>query len=421
MTSPLQSKPRKLALALAAIGATATWHAAHAVVISEPLPKREAVTEVIVNGDVVIESETRVGSNAPQSQVEKFAFAGEPGNKREVRIVTSGGTSNVDISTTGGVHDIDALVSKAMAEAFAGGAVSMGRNVKNAPYSAEIATEKIQTLADGNQITKRTSSLSYRDSAGRTRQEVRDSSGNVKSIHIHDVVDGARTTLLPATRTATKTTLDRDFSKRIAELKEKAKSMVKDGRATIIERSNPNEEIVIYRSEGGGEGRKEIREDVQVRVVSASEGGKHINLPRIDVLKTGDLPPLGDLVRLSPLGSTLGDGKWSSKSTTTSLGVRDFEGVRAEGKSTSYSIPAGEIGNKNAIVVSTETWYSPELQATVYSKHSDPRNGETVYRMTNIKRSEPSASLFTVPDGYKVTEAPGFSYKFRTERAPDRH
>jgi hypothetical protein len=235
------------------------------------------------------------------------------------------------------------------------------------------------------------------------------------------VVDGARTTLLPATRTATKTTLDRDFSKRIAELKEKAKSMVKDGRATIIERSNPNEEIVIYRSEGGGEGRKEIREDVQVRVVSASEGGKHINLPRIDVLKTGDLPPLGDLVRLSPLGSTLGDGKWSSKSTTTSLGVRDFEGVRAEGKSTSYSIPAGEIGNKNAIVVSTETWYSPELQATVYSKHSDPRNGETVYRMTNIKRSEPSASLFTVPDGYKVTEAPGFSYKFRTERAPDRH
>ena len=32
----------------------------------------------------------------------------------------------------------------------------------------------------------------------------------------------------------------------------------------------------------------------------------------------------------------------------------------------------------------------------------DPRTGETVYRLANIRRDEPSAELFKVPDDYKV-------------------
>jgi hypothetical protein len=36
------------------------------------------------------------------------------------------------------------------------------------------------------------------------------------------------------------------------------------------------------------------------------------------------------------------------------------------------------------------------------SKHNDPRFGEQTYRLTNIVRSEPDASLFTVPNGYKL-------------------
>jgi hypothetical protein len=47
-----------------------------------------------------------------------------------------------------------------------------------------------------------------------------------------------------------------------------------------------------------------------------------------------------------------------------------------------------------------ERYYSPDLKMTVYSKRSDPRSGETIYRMTEIKRSEPDASLFRVPSGF---------------------
>jgi hypothetical protein len=70
----------------------------------------------------------------------------------------------------------------------------------------------------------------------------------------------------------------------------------------------------------------------------------------------------------------------------------------------SYEIPAGEIGNRNAIVVSDETWYAPDLQVTVYTKHSDPRSGDTVFRLDSLKREEPAASLFSVPSDYTVKD-----------------
>ena len=111
------------------------------------------------------------------------------------------------------------------------------------------------------------------------------------------------------------------------------------------------------------------------------------------------------------LGNLFPDRAWSAKATTKELGTRDFDGVRAEGKLRSYTIPAGEVGNKNSITVTTETWNSPELQITVYSKHSDPRAGDTIYRLAGLKRSEPSLSLFTTPDGYSVKEAPTMSFK----------
>lgn len=36
----------------------------------------------------------------------------------------------------------------------------------------------------------------------------------------------------------------------------------------------------------------------------------------------------------------------------------------------------------------------------VYSRHNDPRAGESIYRLASIKRAEPSADLFKVPEGF---------------------
>jgi len=89
------------------------------------------------------------------------------------------------------------------------------------------------------------------------------------------------------------------------------------------------------------------------------------------------------------------------------LGKQNIEGVEAEGTRTTVTIPAGEIGNERAIEIVSERWFSPELQLVVMTRNSDPRTGETTYKLTNINRAEPAKSLFEVPSDYTIKEGPG--------------
>jgi hypothetical protein len=91
-----------------------------------------------------------------------------------------------------------------------------------------------------------------------------------------------------------------------------------------------------------------------------------------------------------------------------SLGKKMIEGVEAEGRRSTVTIAAGEIGNTLPIEIVDENWYSPDLQVQVMTRHSDPRSGETIYRLTNIKRSEPDRSLFAVPTDYTIVDESRF-------------
>jgi hypothetical protein len=86
------------------------------------------------------------------------------------------------------------------------------------------------------------------------------------------------------------------------------------------------------------------------------------------------------------------------------LGTQVMEGVTVQGKRVTRTIPAGEIGNERPLEIVTETWFSPELQAVVLSRTTDPRSGDSVYKLTNVSRGEPDRSLFEVPADYHVTE-----------------
>jgi TonB family protein len=113
-------------------------------------------------------------------------------------------------------------------------------------------------------------------------------------------------------------------------------------------------------------------------------------------------PPGGAMMR----ARTPGDHKEPPRfpESHESLGKQSVEGIEAEGTRTTVTIPEGAIGNERPIQIVTERWYSNELQTVVMTKHSDPRFGETTYRLTNISRSEPDRSLFEVPSGYKINE-----------------
>jgi len=93
---------------------------------------------------------------------------------------------------------------------------------------------------------------------------------------------------------------------------------------------------------------------------------------------------------------------------TTELGTQMMNGVNVSGKKVTHTIPAGEMGNSLAIVSTSETWFSPELQVAVSATRSDPREGKSTYVLNNIQRTEPASSLFQVPSDYTIKDAPSF-------------
>jgi hypothetical protein len=333
----------------------------------------------------------------------------QPEVKRRVEVFTHGGPSNAfgPLAMDGSFKysfgdEMGVVVSNAISEAFSSNTTrSLAKPIKNAPYSAEVISEKTQSLADGNQITKRSATQTYRDSAGRTREETRDDSGNVRVVHVYDTVDGTRYVLNPSSKTATKISTNKlrlDMQKKLDE----ARTRLSDLRGRSDKPSGTARTHSQLSISGDAE-----NEPVNVRVISIN-GETEVNVNGKVTKFAAEKDHMAQLEAMKnmPMLNAFQDRGYAAKSTTRDLGSRDFDGVRAEGKMTSYTIPAGEIGNRNPITVSTESWFSPDLQVTVYSKQSDPRYGDTVYRLANIKRNEPAMSLFGVPTDYTVKEAP---------------
>jgi hypothetical protein len=168
--------------------------------------------------------------------------------------------------------------------------------------------------------------------------------------------------------------------------------------------------------------------NVTVRRIDAGDG-THREEVRVHVLRgDGDMPlpptpptppgapmpgvaphaPIAPLPPMPPIPSMPGVNTFRfespsklGKGITTDLGTKDFDGVKAEGKQTVWTIPAGQIGNAKPILITSERWHAPELSVTVYSRYNDPRTGETVYRLQAIRRGEPAPDLFRVPEEYK--------------------
>ena len=261
-----------------------------------------------------------------------------------------------------------------------------GQAVKNAPYSAQVIIEKVQGLPDGNQIASQNTAMTYRDSAGRTRHEITDDKGEVRAITLRDP-NGASYILRPQDKTATQLG---GSPEQVKAAREKAHARIeqlrKEGKLPAAGAKPTEREAVIVkrieRVEGSAQGK--VHEEIRMR------------LNALGSLR-GELAPM--------IAGAFADRKWAAGATTRELGSREFSGVKADGKMRSYEIPAGEVGNRNPIAVTHETWYSPELQVAVYTKHSDPRHGDAIYRLENIKREEPAASLFTVPSDYTVKAA----------------
>jgi hypothetical protein len=277
-----------------------------------------------------------------------------------------------------------------------------GKVVKGAPYSAQAVTESVQTLADGNRIVHKNSAQVYRDSEGRTRRDqtlgaigpYAAAGDPIQTFFINDPVAGANYILDPRSKVARK--LPRMEWRWSTEDKPGTGSnaATRDRERVIKERAESTFVFTAPAAPPPGE--------VGVRVRG---GGANV-----DIIGPEPPPQSGEGARFEFFGSSKAEAK------TEKLETRNVEGVQAEGLRITTTIPAGDIGNEQPIQIVDERWYSPELQVVVMTRHSDPRFGETTYRLTNIARTEPSAALFQIPSDYTVKEGPGAGGGVRTMR-----
>jgi len=222
----------------------------------------------------------------------------------------------------------------------------MAAPMTGAPYTADISTDVVQQLADGNRIEHHTTSSVARDGQGRTRREQQLTAiGAIlpqvdgRIITIMDPVAKVHYSLDPVRKVAMRSPLP-----------------------------------VFTRFNG-----------MARAGVAAGVAGAATVTAETMVINAG-----------------------SKNARTESLGTSQIEGVEAQGTRTVVTIPAGAIGNQAPIQMVTEQWFSPELGAVVLSRRNDPRFGETTYRLQNIVRAEPSPELFQVPTDYTVDALPAF-------------
>jgi hypothetical protein len=222
--------------------------------------------------------------------------------------------------------------------------------VTNAPYTADAVTTVTQILGDGTRIEQRVTARFYRDSAGRVRREQT----------VIGLTAEPQTTVTITPEPGIGSAYALDANARTAR-------RVGIGAAGVFVRTGAGDQLsVAYNS----------------------------------WLSPAGLQTSAGAVRIPAPGAVSGP-------TEESLGTRQIEGVKATGRKSTSTIPAGQIGNDRPIVITDERWESPELKQIVRSLFHDPRTGDVEFQLTNINRREPPADLFQVPADYTILEGGG--------------
>jgi hypothetical protein len=236
--------------------------------------------------------------------------------------------------------------------------------VKGAPFCATVTTEHTQSLVDGNRIHTNESSMLCRDSEGRTRREAglnllgaSQQTSAPKLITIVDPVAGVRYLLDTENKIAQKMPLMPGEEVAAAG----GMAIAKEPGAL----HGPGKQIMIYQRTGGP--------------------GSDVSFSDVTIKKSG-----ADSGEPAPNSENLGD--------------ETVDGIHVTGTRVTTTIPAGKMGNEKPITVTSERWYSPELKATIVTKHDDPWAGELKTELKNVNTSEPDPSLFVVPSDYKVID-----------------
>jgi hypothetical protein len=231
--------------------------------------------------------------------------------------------------------------------------------VKNEPYQAQAVTEMKQTLADGSHIVQTTTATVARDSDGRTVR-----------VQKLTTMGPWRTSGSSQGDSQTLTTIFDPVSKEHIDFTSDSKV------AHVV--TMPPLPPPPPGAPAGAEG-----------AFSMAYAGP----------VTGTGQPV--TIQAHAIAPQMSNG---AEPKTESLGTQTIEGIQATGTRTTTTIPSGTIGNDKDLIVTHETWYSPELKLVIQSTQNDPRFGQTTYTLKNIQQGQPDETLFQAPADYKVNK-----------------
>ena len=86
------------------------------------------------------------------------------------------------------------------------------------------------------------------------------------------------------------------------------------------------------------------------------------------------------------------------------LGTSSSNGLETHGYREITTINAGVMGNDQPMTTTREFWYSPQLAFNLNSIVETPQTGKQVFTTKELSTSEPDASFFATPEGYKVVD-----------------
>ena len=305
------------------------------------------------------------------------------------------------------VREIRETIRKSIEDANQYGAMISRRSstdelVKGNPYSAREVREFKQTLGDGTVISRQSTRLLARDREGRLRQELRQADGTAR-VYINDPVAKEVLIMDPQKKLACKAGFDKvAINDCFNQTKDDWKPLGfsfnsgKNG----VGMMTANDDLVV-----------EVSPHAQIiDLTQKTLSGLKVPIapvapvsPVAPVAPVPPVPPMSALPysRSTPGGITNSENKTVTREKKTK---QTYEGVTVDTDRTVETIAAGSIGNNKAIESVYERYYSPDLKMAVYVRRNDPRNGESLYRMMDIKRTDPDANVFKVPSGYSVTE-----------------
>jgi hypothetical protein len=260
------------------------------------------------------------------------------------------------------------------------------------PYTVELKTTHIQTLANGTTITTEIKEVMARDQEMRRMNSITNMPSGDRpaftTVHVNDPTTGDEISWNSTSQVA------HDIRRPVGAARHGCWATPSGRYRANYGGANANEGGVLLQPPPP---------PGSAVLPAASPLVQNNSAPRFPTVVTGpdgqDITMVG--VKPVPGGAAL-PASVEHNVTRQDLGADTIMGIEVRGSRTTVTTPAGAAGNDQPLVHIDEVWMAPSLGLDLRSVTDDPRMGKTVRETVSLDLNNPDPALFQPPAGYQV-------------------